>query len=135
MKKHFLTSIFIITVSITFLIVSFTLKTCSTAEKMADQTIFNADKHIWSYEEFRNKYQSFIQYKNQYKQVRNELAKLELKGITKNQRYDNLIMELSGIRNMLYRISAEYNKMASTAYQKIWKGDLPERLEPNLEVD
>jgi hypothetical protein len=36
---------------------------CSTAGRMADQTYLNADKNVWSYEEFHKEYEAYKQYK------------------------------------------------------------------------
>jgi len=103
---------------------------CVTASKMADQTVFNADKHVWSYEEFHRKYEQYQQYTAQEETATKELEKLEAKGITSGQRYDNLVMEKDGVRNMKARIAADYNAMSKICYQGIWKSKgLPEKLQ------
>ncbi len=131
MKSVKLLLVFFAVIIIAWLAILFHLagRTVDTAGKMADKTVFNADKHVWTYEEFRNKYQNFLQYKAQYESAKKSLEQLEEKGITSGQRYDNLVTEMTGAKNMMYRIAAAYNKMASVAYQKIWKGDLPNKLE------
>lgn len=113
-----------------FLLVVFSgvMRGCDTASKMADQTVFNADKHVWSYEEFRRQFAQYEQYKGQLADVESRLAALEKSGVRSGQRYDNLVMETDGVRQMMRRIAANYNAMSRVAYQKIWKGDLPEKL-------
>jgi len=103
---------------------------CNTASRMADKTVFNADKHVWTYEEFHRQYNSYEQYSGQEKEVRAQMADLESKGIgSGNQRYDNLATEADGIRNMKRRIAAEYNKMSEIWYQDVWRSKgLPDRL-------
>jgi len=113
-------------------------KTVKTAQEMAEETVFNADKHVWTYEQFKSNYAQFQQYMLQYKKARKEMDKIEALGIPDKMRdrYGSLTMELDGSRNMMARISAEYNKMSAVGYQKIWKntpidggGILPERLD------
>lgn len=103
---------------------------CKTANEMADQTVFNADKHVWSYEEFHRKYNQYEQYRVQMQDAKEVMDELEKKGMTENQRYGNLSMEYDGVRNMMKRIAAEYNTMSEIGYQKIWKSKgLPGRLD------
>lgn len=106
---------------------------CSTASKMADKTIFNADKHVWTYEKFRQNKADFDQHMLTWKNFAKQANKLETKGKDGGQEYNNAVMARDGAYQMMARISADYNKMADVAYQKIWKGDLPERLDmPDL---
>lgn len=106
---------------------------CGTASKMADQTIFNADKHVWTYEEFRNQYASFEQHNLTFKNATLRLDLLEAKGRADTQEYNNSVMMRDGVYQMMARIASNYNKMSTVAYQKIWKGDLPARLDlPDL---
>jgi len=103
---------------------------CDTASEMAGQTVFNADKHVWTYEEFYRKWENYEQYKKQIGDAQAELDKLEAKGTTSGQRYDNLSNEMDGSRQMMRRIAAEYNKMSDVFYQDVWKGkELPKKLE------
>lgn len=107
-------------------------KGCSTAEKMADETIFNADKHVWSYEEFHRSYNQYLQYEEQATTAQSKLDTLQAHGIITGQRYDNLANEVDGARNMMHRIAANYNAMSEIFYQSMWKSKgLPEKLEPD----
>lgn len=104
-------------------------KGCGTAERMADKTVFNADRHVWTYEEFFKEANQYKQYEQQIADAQAQLADLEKKGITSGQRYDNLSSELDGVRQMMRRIAANYNAMSQIGYQGIWKSrGLPERL-------
>lgn len=101
-----------------------------TASKVANQTVFNEDKIIYSYEQFHNKHQSYLQFKKQQEDAEAKIKELEAKGITSGQRYDNLTMEADGARQMRARIAADYNAMSQISYQAIWKSKgLPEKLE------
>jgi chromosome segregation ATPase len=101
-----------------------------TASKMAEKTYLNADKNVWSYEEFHRKYEAYQQYTKQIEQAEKSLKDLEDKGVTSGQRYDNLSMEIDGSRQMKNRIAQEYNAMSEIAYQAMWKSKgLPEKLE------
>jgi hypothetical protein len=109
-------------------------KTEDTGKRMAEQTVFNADKHVWTYEQFKKNKADFDQYSLQYKKARKEMDRIEKLGnpSSMQQRYESLSMELDGSRNMMARISAEYNKMSNVAYQQVWKSmddGLPERLD------
>jgi len=110
-------------------------KTVNTASKMADQTVFNADKHVWTYEQFRKNKADFDQQLLTWRNFAKQAARLEAKGKDSGQEYGNSTMARDGAYQMMARISANYNKMAMVAYQKVWKGDgLPERLDmPNLD--
>jgi hypothetical protein len=107
---------------------------CGTASKMADKTVFNADKHVYSYEQFYAKANQYDQYKAQLADVEKKIfAERELlKGnarASSTQRLDNLNTEADGVRNMMRRIAADYNAMSSVGYQKIWKDkNLQEKL-------
>ncbi|QQS22935.1 hypothetical protein IPM19_04975 [bacterium] len=101
-----------------------------TASKVADKTVFNEDKIVYSYEEFHRKYEAYQQYKSQQEAAEGKLKELEAKGVKSGQRYDNLAMEADGARQMRNRIASEYNAMSKIAYQGIWKDKgLPEKLE------
>jgi hypothetical protein len=103
---------------------------CGTASKMADQTVFNADKNVWSYEEFHKKYEQYTQYTEQIKDAEARRSQLEAKNVTSGQEYDNINMEISGARQMMRRIASDYNAMSAIAYQKVRKSkNLPEKLE------
>ncbi len=103
---------------------------CDTASRMADKTVFNADQHIYSYEQFKTKYENYVQYKSQQDQAEEQLAKLDKRGVHDGQEYNNLVMERDGSRQMRNRLAADYNSMSRIAYQAIWKDrGLPDRLE------
>lgn len=120
----------LIAVAAGLLLLSLLVRGTDTASRMADQTVFNASKHVWSYEEFHRKHAQYEQYSDQITSARAEMALLEKKGTATGQRYDNLAMELDGARNMIKRIAAEYNAMSQIAYQSAWKSKgLPDRLE------
>lgn len=105
------------------------MKGCNTAEKMADQTVFNASKNVWSYEQFYQKYNQYVQYNAQLSDAEKQIATLEKAGDKTSQRYNNLVTEADGVRNMMRRIAADYNTMSSVCYQKLWKAKgLPEKL-------
>jgi hypothetical protein len=111
-------------------------KGITTASKMADQTVFNADKHVWTYEQFRKNKADFDQHFLTWKNFAKQAARLEAKGKDGSQEYNNSTMSRDGAYQMMARISADYNKMAMVAYQKVWRGDgLPERLDmPDLSL-
>lgn len=116
------------------LVVSFLLGTCgkavNTASKMADQTVFNADRHVQSYEDFHNNWQSFQQYEIQWRTAKSEIQSLRDAGQTDTDEYRSWIMQRDGAWNMMRDISQRYNKESQVAYQKIWKSKgLPERLD------
>ena len=95
------------------------------ARQAAKQTVFNADKHVWTYEEFYRKFENYRQFDVQ------ESTATELLKVTdpNSPRYGSLSMEADGARQMKYRIAAEYNKMSDVAYQSIWRGrGLPSKL-------
>jgi hypothetical protein len=103
---------------------------CDTASRMADQTVFNADKNVWTYEQFHRQHSQYQQYTKQEKEVSLRIAELEAKNIRSGQRYDNLATELDGVRAMKNRIAADYNAMSDIAYQGIWRSrGLPQKLE------
>lgn len=101
-----------------------------TASRMADKTVFNSDQHVYSYEQFKTKYENYIQYQKQVEQAEEQLAKLDKRGVHDGQEYNNLVMARDGSRQMMNRIAADYNSMSRIAYQVIWKErGLPDRLE------
>lgn len=105
------------------------LRGCDTVSEMADQTIFNADKNVWTYEEFHRQYEQYQQYELQLKEAEGKIEKLEADSTASRQRYDNLAMEADGVRQMMRRIAANYNAASEIAYQGIWKSKgLPEKL-------
>ena len=104
-------------------------KGVKTASKMADQTIFNADKHVWTYEKFRANVADFDQHMTTWTGSAKRCKSLEEKGKDDTQSYDNAVMMRDGAWQMMARIAGDYNKMSAVAYQKIWKGQLPERLD------
>lgn len=119
----------IILISIGALAFGLFLRGCNTASEMADKTIFNADKNVWTYEEFHRQYEQYQQYELQLKEAEEKIEKLEAEGTTSSQRYDNLAMEADGVRQMMRRIAANYNAASEIAYQGIWKSKgLPEKL-------
>lgn len=102
----------------------------NTANRMANQTVFNADRHVWSYEQFKAKYENYVQYDKQVKQAEAQLDTLRSRGVNGGQEYNNLVMERDGSRQMKNRIAADYNTMSRIAYQAIWKErGLPDQLE------
>jgi hypothetical protein len=105
------------------------MKSCNTVEKMADQTIFNASKNVWSYEQFFQKYNQYVQYSGQLSDAEKKVTDLEKAGDKTSQRYNNLVTEADGVRNMMRRLAADYNSMSSVCYQALWKAKgLPEKL-------
>lgn len=114
----------------TLVILSVFSRGCDTVSRMADQTVYNADKHVWSYEEFHRKSNQYDQYKIQKKQAETSLDELQKRGEISGQNYDNLVTELTGVRQMMHRLAADYNAMSEIAYQVVWKSKgLPEKLE------
>ena len=102
------------------------LRSCHTASKIADQTVFNASKLVYTYEQFYAKHNQYQQYCGQLRD-----AEEQLKGVTDrgSQEYNNLVTEIQGVRNMKRRIAGEYNAMSQVAYQSVCKGrGLPETL-------
>lgn len=109
-------------------------KGCRTADKMMDQTIFNADKNVWTYEQFYETYERYNQYTVQIEEAEQRLTDLKEEvaatGILDPQEKKSLIMERDGARQMRKEVAKQYNKMSDVCYQKIWKGrGLPQRLE------
>jgi hypothetical protein len=103
---------------------------CDTANEMADQTIFNASQNVWSYEKFHEQYAAYEQYRGQLEDAEARLEALKSEGVREGQEYDNLVTEISGIRQMQRRIAADYNAASQIAYQGIWKSrGLPDKLE------
>lgn len=101
-----------------------------TASRMADKTVFNADQHVWSYEEFYKKYNAYIVYQKQVADAEASIKALDARGVTEGQERGNLVMTRDGSKQMMNRIAMDYNAMSQIAYQKIWKGKgLPETLE------
>ena len=120
----------IVVLIIVSIIVGIISRGADTASKVADKTVFNEDKIVYSYEEFHKKYEAYQQYKSQQETVEASLKDLESKGLSSGQRYDNLLMEASGARQMRNRIAADYNAMSKIAYQGVWKDKgLPEKLD------
>jgi paraquat-inducible protein B len=118
-----------IVVVIVLIVFGWFMKGCNTAERMADQTIFSAEKNITSYEQFYAKYNQYQQYRSQLNDASKEIEKLEASGDKTSQRYANLVTEADGVRNLMRRLAADYNTASQVSYQKIWKGKgLPERL-------
>lgn len=123
-----------IVVIVGLVVLSVVNRSCDTASKMADKTVFNADKHVYSYEQFFAKANQYDQYKAQLVDVEKKITVEQelLKGnarASSTQRLDNLNTEADGVRNMMRRIAADYNAMSSVGYQKIWKDkNLPEKL-------
>lgn len=102
------------------------MRGCNTASEMADKTVFNADKHVWTFEDFRNKRNAFIQHKAQWAYAVEQL-KLEEPG---TQGYDNMVMQRDASRQMMYRIATDYNTYSDIWYKDFWRGDgLPKYLE------
>lgn len=107
-------------------------KAFNTAERVADQTVFNADQHVYTYEEFKRQYESFQQFDLQMQGAKRQIVQLEAKGNTKSQLYDNLQTEFAGARQMRCNIAASYNAMSKIAYKYVVKSsDLPVGLDCN----
>ncbi len=103
---------------------------CNTAAEVADKTVLNSDKIIYSYEQFYAKHEQYLQYQKQLADADKKMQQLKKEGIKSGQEYDNLSMEISGIRNMKNRIASDYNTMSKVYWNKIWKDKgLPESLE------
>jgi hypothetical protein len=115
-------------------VLKFVGKTVNTASEMADKTVFNASKHVWSYEQFRKNKADFDQHMLTWKNFGKQAKQLAAKGKDTGPEYNNAVMARDGAYQMMARISANYNKMAMVAYQKVWKGNgLPARLDmPDL---
>ncbi len=99
-------------------------KTVGTASKMADQTVFNADKHVYSYEEFRHKKEAFDQHLALYATAKEQITQLKAEAgfDRKDPEYKNLVMQKTGSMQMARNVAKEYNAMSLIAYQGIWKG-------------
>lgn len=108
-------------------------KGVDTIGKMADQTVFNADRHVWTYEQFRKNNADFDQHMLTWKNFAKQVDAMEKKGQFGTQPCNNAVMARDGAYQMMARISADYNKMSAVAYQNVWKGSLPDRLDmPDL---
>lgn len=119
----------IIVVVIGAVIINTCSKSIDTVGKMTDQTVFNASKHVWTYEQFRKNKADFDQHMLTWKNFHKQALSLEAKNRYDSQEYNNATMARDGAYQMMARISADYNKMSAVAYQNVWKGDLPERLD------
>lgn len=129
--KPALTVLSIIGIILLVLTLSILGRGVDTASKMADQTVFNASKNVWTYEQFYKQYESYKGFEAQIVAAKQALEELKTSGTTSGQAYDALVMEIAGARQMKTRIANEYNSMSSIAYQGTWKGvGLPERLDP-----
>jgi len=118
-----------VVVVMALIVLSFLSRACGTASDMADKTVFNASKNVWTYEQFHKQFEQYEQYTKQEADATAALNVLEEKGITGGQNYDNLVNELSGVRQMKRRIAADYNAMSQIAYQAVWKSQgLPNKL-------
>ena len=111
-----------------YVVTSVGLKSCGTASDMADKTVFNAQQHVVSYEQFRDDYQAYMRYVNSYCDYK--------KRINKN---NTLSMEekatMDGYYKMAMDVAQRYNANAMKFYKKVWKGDLPERLPLEVNCD
>lgn len=111
-------------------------RTAKTASQMADQTVFNADKHVYSYEEFKHKKEAFDQNVSLYEAALAQINTLKAEAKEAGEKldksdpiYKNAAMQLTGSSQMVRNIAKEYNAMSKIAYQKIWKGKgMPETL-------
>jgi hypothetical protein len=102
-----------------------------TASKMADQTVFNASKNVWSYEQFFKQYESYKSYDAQILIAQKSLDELKASGVTSGQAFEALVLEITGARQMKNRIATDYNAASKISYQAFWKDKgLPETLEP-----
>lgn len=128
--RKYLAAILILAIGLSLIfIVNTCSKTTSTVGKMSDQTVFNASKHVWTYEQFRKNKADFDQHMLTWKNFHKQAVSLEEKNRYDSQEYNNSVMARDGAYQMMARISADYNKMSEVAYQNVWKGDLPERLD------
>ena len=107
---------------------------CNTASQMANKTIFNADKNVWTFEKFVDCKENWERYDMLVAEAEQKLEELEIRA-GKYGRYDpqeraNLVMERDGSRQMRKEVAQQYNKMSGIWYKNIWKSKgLPERLE------
>ncbi len=109
---------------------SIVVRSCNTANEVANKKVFNSDHIIYTYEDFHKKYQQYQQYEKQLADAQSSMDALKAGGITSGQEYDNLAMEISGIRNMKNRIASDYNAMTEINWDNVWKEKgLPEKLE------
>ena len=122
------------TIASIVLAVLLTMKVLSTGTRMADKTIFNADQHVVSYEQFRDNYQAYLRYVEQYCSGKQELQKLLKTGkVSEDDSYvRSLKISVDGYKKMALDVAQRYNSDAIKFYKKIWKGDLPERLPLNV---
>lgn len=129
--KKVLIGIFVVVGIIALVGVSLLSRGCNTASEMADKTVFNADKHVWSYEQFKHQYEAFQQHVDLYASAKVNMKELTDANVPRDDaEFRNLIMQKTGAMQMARNIAKEYNAMSRIAYQKIWKGDnLPETLE------
>lgn len=106
-------------------------KTADTANKMADQTVFNADKHVQSYEDFKHLVENYEMHKLNMKNAERDIKDMKDANVDTNSfEYKNAINGKIGHRNMANKIAAEYNAMSKIWYQEYWKSDgAPEKLE------
>ena len=99
-------------------------KSCNTASQMANKTIFNAQGHVVSYEQFRDDYQAYQRYVSSYCELaRRKDLSMEEK-VTKN-----------GYYKMAMDVAQRYNANAMKLYKDVWRGELPEKLPLTINCD
>ncbi len=113
------------------------IKIITTSSKIADKTIFNPDKHVVSYEQFRDDYQAYLRYISSYCESQKELEKVLSSGrATLEDPYvRTLMLNTDGFKKMALDVAQRYNANAQKFYKRIWKGDLPERLSVNIKCN
>lgn len=116
-----------------FLVFGLINSACSTTSRMVDQTYLNADKNVWSYEEFYKQNSAYEQFKIMVSDLQVELDTENSKGDKKDtELVKQLNVRIAGAKDMKRNIASKYNAMSSIHYQTIWKNkNLPERLGEN----
>ena len=123
------------------IVISFFGKGYDTANRMADQTIFNASEHVWNLENFKEQYAAYQQHVSLYATAKNNITRLEEKGIFEGQSYDNYITQKMGSEQMARNIASKYHSASNIAYKEVWKNimvngtPLPDILYPDNDLD
>lgn len=128
MKKLWIVGAVVLVV-IVLVVLNITGKTVGTASKMADQTVFNASGHVYSYEDFHRKWQQYQQYELQASAAQRRIDGLLERGVQGGQEYSNAVMERDGAEQMMRRIAADYNAASDIGYKGVWKSKgLPKKI-------
>ena len=127
----------VVGVLVAVIAIGIVIKVLSTSSRIADKTIFNADQHVVSYEQFRDDYQAYLRYLSSYCESQEKLDKILASGKAslEDPYVRTIMLDTDGFKKMALDVAQRYNANAQKFYKKIWKGDLPERLSLNIKCN